>query len=98
MNISRRREPQSSRQLRRKVAGDIAKKITGDDHPKLARIAHQFRGQSIDIKMPRLDLRKFAAHFCKNSLPELVAESERVRFIAHEHFAELARARIFKGV
>src|SRR5437879_10710396 len=98
MNISRRREPQSSRQLRRKVAGDIAKKITGDDHPKLARIAHQFRGQSIDIKMPRLDLRIFAAHLCKDALPELVTKGEGIRFIAHQHFAQLARVRIFKGV
>src|SRR6266571_4434712 len=98
MNIPRRREPQSSRQLRREIAGDIAEKIARDDHAKLARIAHQFRGQSIDIKMARLDLRKFAAHFRKNALPELVAKGERVRFIAHQHLAQLARVRVFKGV
>src|SRR5260370_21014371 len=48
--------------------------------------------------MARLDLRKFAAHFRKNALPELVAEGERVRFIAHQHLAQLARVRVFKGV
>src|SRR6266704_3852413 len=48
--------------------------------------------------MARLDLRKFAAHFRKNAVPELVAEGERVRFIAHQHLAQLARVRVFKGV
>src|SRR6266446_4957879 len=48
--------------------------------------------------MARLDLRKFAAHFRKNALPEVVPEGERVRFIAHQHLAQLARVRVFKGV
>ena len=78
MNISRRRDSQSSGQLRREVAGDIAKKIAGDNHAKLARIAHQFRRQRIDIKMARLDFGIFAAHLGKHALPEFVPKSERV--------------------
>ena len=98
VDISRRSKPQSSRQLRREVAGDIAEKIAGDDHAKLARIADQFRGQCIDIKMAGLDLRIFAAHLRENALPKLVPERERVRFIAHQDFAQFARAGVFEGV
>src|ERR1700730_16038806 len=98
MNISRRGDAQPARQLRREIARDIAEKIAGDDHAKLAGIAHQFGGQRIDIKMARLDFWIFAAHLGKNALPEFMAKGERVRFVAHQHFAQLTRAGVFKGV
>src|SRR5579872_5181199 len=48
--------------------------------------------------MTGLDFRILAAHLREDALPKLVAKGEGVRFIAHQHLAELVRARVGKAV
>ena len=55
----------------RLIGQDIAKQIAGDDHVKLAGVAHQLHRAIVDIHMAERDLRIFGMGFNHHIAPQL---------------------------
>ena len=98
MNIAGGREAESAGELCSEVADDVAEKIAGDDHVKLARIANDFHGQGVDVKVAGVDLRIFLADLLEDALPEVVGKGHGVRFVAHANVPEFVLASVVEGM
>src|SRR5712672_529538 len=98
MDIAGGCESQAASQLRPKVTDNVAKKIAGDDDIELARIAHDFHGQGINIEVARFNFRIFLAYLLEDTLPEIVSKGHGVRFVTHAHALQLIPTGVVKGV
>src|SRR5437899_3457892 len=98
MEIAGGRETESAGELCSEVADDVAEKIAGDDHVKLARIANDLHGQGVDVKVAGVDLRIFLADLLEDALPEVVGEGHGVGFVAHANAPEFVLASVVEGM
>src|SRR5882724_2269255 len=98
MDIAGGRETESAGELCSEVADDVAEKIAGDDHVKLPRVANDFHGECVDVKVAGVDLRIFLADLLEDALPEVVGEGHGVGLVAHANVLEFVLASVVEGI
>jgi hypothetical protein len=69
MNVAAGGHTEASLQAGGEVGDDVAEHIVGDDHIKLARVAHHLHAERIDIHVLRGNFWKLRAHLFENTLP-----------------------------
>ena len=69
MDVAGRGQTKPAGELRSEVADDVTKQVAGDDDLKLARVANDFHGERIDVKVAGIDLRIFLADLLEDTLP-----------------------------
>ena len=97
MNVSRRCKAKPACKLRTQVTDDVAEEVAGHDDVELARVAHDFHRQRVNVQVVRIDIRILPADLLKNPLPEVMGESHCVGFVAHADPLQAVLARVFKG-
>src|SRR5207244_5527304 len=75
MNVSRRCKAKPACKLRTQVTDDVAEEVAGHDDVELARVAHDFHRQRVNVQVVRIDIRILPADLLKNPLPEVMGES-----------------------
>jgi len=83
MDVAGGGEAESTGELGREVADNVAEEIVGDDDVELAGVADEFHGEGVYIKVAGIDVGEFGADGFEDALPEVVGESHGVGFVGH---------------
>ena len=98
VDVSGRRNTDTSQHGRTEVGQDISEEVAGDHNLKAFRVHDEISGKRIDVHLRRFHIRILGAHFIEDPVPENHGVIERVGFGRAEHLVHIVGFGVFKRV